>query len=596
MLTLPGIVVLIVIAFIILSLYLNIIGSGFTFTIGIIALGFAGILTPKEILAGFANEQIAVIVMLIIIADIIRKSGALDTMFRRAFDKATTYRQFLGRMTLMVASFSSFVNNTPLVAIMMPFVSEWSKKNGVSISKLLIPLSYAAILGGCITLIGTSTNLVVNSLVIDQQIIPGLEPLGIFDFTLVGFPMMVIGLVYLLLFGYKILPATKDNIQEISTNSREYIAEVRVIKKSNVEGKTIEEAGLRNLKGLFLVEIVREGGSIAPVTPKTKLLADDVLMFAGNTATISEFVTSKKGLQLAQIGMFSKKDHTEVVEVVVPYNSTLVSKSVKETNFRRKFDAAIIAVHRNGERISGKIGEVRLKAGDALLLITGEDFAKSASESSDLYLINSVKEIQSNPWYKNLAMIGGLLAAIVIASTGLVSLFISLISLIIILVLLGYASPKDIAKGVDFNLVIVIALSLALGTAMVKTGVADVISHYTFEMLAPMGIVGIFTGIFLLTNLLGSIITNKAAVAIVLPIALTLSINFGLNPKPFVLLVAFAGAASFLTPIGYQTNLMVYGPGRYTFKDFFRIGLPLTILYMIVAVLLLIWQFGIRLN
>lgn len=596
MLTIPGIIVLIVIAFIIASLYLNKIGSGFTFTIGIIILGFTGILTPKEILAGFANEQIAVIVMLLIIADIIRKSGALDNMFRRAFEGTKTYSQFLTRMTIIVAGFSSFVNNTPLVAIMMPYVSDWSKKNGISASKLLIPLSYAAILGGCATLIGTSTNLVVNSLVIDQQIIPGLEPLGIFDFTLVGATMIIVGGLYLVLFGNKLLPVTKDNIEEISANSREYIAEVRVVKKSNIEGKTIEEAGLRNLKGLFLVEIVREGDSIAPVTPKTRLLADDVLMFAGNTATISEFVTSKKGLQLAQIGMFSKKAHTEIVEVVVPYNSTLVSKSVKETNFRRKFDAAIIAIHRNGERISGKIGEVRLMAGDALLLITGEDFSKTVTDSFDLYLINNIKEFQINPWYKNFIMIGGLVAAIILASTGLVSLFITLISLIILLTVLGYASPKDIAKGVDFNLVIVIALSLALGTAMVKTGVADVVSHYTFEMLAPLGIVGIFTGIYLLTNLLGSIITNKAAVALVLPIALTLSINFGLNPKPFVLLVAFAGAASFLTPIGYQTNLMVYGPGRYTFKDYFRIGLPLTILYMIVAVLLLIWQYGIRLN
>lgn len=596
MLTFPGIIVLFVIAFIIVSLYLNKIGSGFTFTIGIIILGFAGILTPKEILAGFANEQIAVIVMLLIIADVIRKSGALDNMFRKAFEGTKTYRQFLTRMTLIVAGFSSFVNNTPLVAIMMPYVSDWSKKNGISASKLLIPLSYAAILGGCATLIGTSTNLVVNSLVIDQQIIPGLEPLGIFDFSLVGVTMIFFGGIYLIFFGNKLLPITKDNIEEISANSREYIAEVRVIKKSNIEGKTIEQAGLRNLKGLYLVEIVREGDSIAPVTPKTRLLADDVLMFAGNTATISEFVTSKKGLQLAQIGMFAKKTHTEIVEVVVPYNSTLVSKSVKETNFRRKFDAAIIAIHRNGERISGKIGEVRLMAGDALLLITGEDFSKTVTDSFDLYLINNIKEFQINPWYKNFIMIGGLVAAIVLASTGLVSLFITLISLIILLTVLGYASPKDIAKGVDFNLVIVIALSLALGTAMVKTGVADVVSHYTFEMLAPWGIVGIFAGIYLLTNLLGSIITNKAAVALVLPIALTLSINFGLNPKPFILLVAFAGAASFLTPIGYQTNLMVYGPGRYTFKDYFRIGLPLTIIYMIVAVLLLIWQYGIRLN
>jgi di/tricarboxylate transporter len=589
-------IVLLVIAFIIISLYRNIFGPGFTFTIGIITLGVAGILTPTEILSGFANEQIAVIVMLLVIGDTIKRSSVIDTVFNKVFLNATTYKHFLGRMTIMVAGFSAFLNNIPLVAIMMPYVTVWSKKNGVAPSKLLIPLSYAAILGGCATLVGTSTNLVVNSLVTDQKIIPGLEPLNIFDFSYVGVPMIIIGILYLLLFSNKLLPAHKDIIDKLSSNTREFIAEVRVSKKAQYHGKTIEEAGLRNLKGLFLVEIMRDKESIKPVTPQTRLHADDILMFAGNTDTISDFVQTNEGLQLAQVGMYSRKPRTELVEVVVSYNSTLITKTVKETAFRGRFDAAIVAIHRNGERLSGKIGEMRLKAGDVLLLITGEDFAEAIADSKEMYPINTLKEFKQQPLYKNVMLVGGTLAAIILAATGVTSLFIALIALIIVLSIIGVASPKDIARSVDFNLVMVIALSLALGTAMVKTGVADTLSEYTFELLTPFGIVGVMTGIFVLTNILGGIVTNKAAVALIFPIALTLAINLQLDPKPFILLVAFAGAASFITPIGYQTNLMIYGPGRYTFKDFFRIGLPLTVLYLIAAVGGLIWQFGLRLN
>ena len=594
--TTDAIIVLIVIVFIIVSLYRNIIGPGFTFTIGIVALGIARILTPTEILSGFANEQIAVIVMLLILGDTIKQSAIIDSTFHKVFQKATTYKQFLGRMTMMVAGFSAFLNNIPLVAIMMPYVTVWSKRNGIAPSKLLIPLSYAAILGGCATLIGTSTNLVVNSLVVDQKIIPGLEPLNIFDFSFVGVPMIIIGILYLVLFSNKLLPSRKDFAEALSDNTREYIAEVRVSEKAHYIGKTIEEAEFRNLKGLFLVEIIRGKEAIKPVTPQTKILSDDILLFAGNTDSISDLVTSREGLQLAQLGMFSKKPHTELIEVVVPYNSTLVSKTVKETSFRGKFDSAIIAIHRNGERISGKIGEVRLEAGDVLLLITGEDFARSMSETRDLYSINNIKKFKIIPLYKRVTLIGGSIAAILLAATGVTSLFISLITLLIVLSVMGIASPKDIGKSIDFNLVLVIALSLALGTAMVNTGLADWVSQNTFELLTPLGIVGVMSGIFILTNLLGAIVTNKAAVALVFPIALTLAINLNLDPKPFILLVAFAGAASFITPIGYQTNLMIHGPGRYTFKDFFKIGFPLTILYLIAAVGGLILQFGLRLN
>jgi len=588
-------IVIAVIIFLIVSLYVNKIGPGFTFMIGIAILGLTKVITPTEILAGFANEQIAVIVLLLLLGDIIRKSGILDRMFEKAFANTKSYKGFMAKMIAMVAAFSAFLNNTPLVAIMMPYVSNWSKKNNIAPSKLLIPLSYAAILGGCATLIGTSTNLVVAGMVSDQYMVQGLEPLQIFDFTFVGSIMIVLGTAYLILFGNRLLPAKKDAIDNLETQDREYIAELRIINGNEFDGKTVEEAGLRNLKGLFLVEILRGEQSIKPVKPVTRLHKNDIMLFAGETDSISEMVAAHSGLQLAQIGMYAKKAQTALIEVVVSYNSTLISKTAKEVNFRGKFDAAIVAIHRNGERVSGKLGEVKLAAGDVLLLISGQDFKQRALDTHDFYVISQLREYKKQPLYKQLVLIGGTLLAITLSALGFIKLFTAILSLVLLITLLRMVSPKDIAKGIDFNLILIIALSLALGTAMIKSGVAEVFANAAFSIFKHFGIVGVLVGIYAITNLLGSFITNKAAVALIFPVAVSMAIELGIDPKPFILTVAFAGAASFLTPIGYQTNLMVYGPGGYTFRDFFKIGLPLTVLYMIITVLGLVYQYDIKL-
>lgn len=595
MFSLEGYIVIAVLLFLVVSLYFNKIGPGFTFMIGIAILGMFRIITPAEILAGFANEQIAVVVMMLLLGDIIRKSGVLDRLFERTFAGSRSYRSFLARMMLVVAGFSAFLNNTPLVAIMMPYVSSWSKKHNIAPSKLLIPLSYAAILGGSATLIGTSTNLVVAGMVTDQFMVEGLEPLEIFDFTLVGFTMIILGFVYMMLVGHRLLPDRKHAIEAMENQNREYIAEVRIVNSNDYEGKTAEESGLLTMKGLYLMEILRKGQSIRPITPSTLLQKEDILLFAGETEVITEMVASRSGLQLAQLGMYAKKALTNVIEVVVSYNSTLISKTAREANFRAKFDAAIIAIHRNGEHISGKLGDVKLAAGDALLLVAGQDFTQHAIDSHDFYIISKIRELKKQPFYKQFVLIGGTLIAIIAAALGFVKLFTAVLALVLLVTLINMVSPKDIAKSIDFNLLLIIALSLALGTAMIKSGVAAVFADFAFGIFRPFGIVGILVGIFAITNFMGSFITNKAAVAIVFPIAVSIALELGINPKPFILTVAFAGAASFLTPVGYQTNLMVYGPGGYNFKDFFKIGLPLTIIYMIVTVLGLVYQYDISL-
>lgn len=584
-------IISIVLVFIVISLYKEIIGPAFTFFIGVIILGFFGILTPKEILSGMANEQIAVIILLLLIGNIIRKTDIIDWLFDRVFRNTSTYRGFLGRMIFVVAGFSAFLNNTPLVAIMMPYVHNWGKKNNITPSKLLIPLSYAAILGGCATLIGTSTNLIVNGMVTDQLIISGLEPLELFDFTLVGLPMIFFGSAYLILFGNKLLPSRKDVMSDFSSKAREYLVEARIKSNSKIIGKTIEEAGLRNLKGLYIVEVSRGKQILSAVSPTVVLQEGDVLVFAGDTETIAEMINSDIGLALTQVGMFSRRSHTAVLEVVVSHNSSLIAKTVRQTGFRGKYDAAILAVHRNGERISGKIGKVRLKAGDVLLLLAGDDFNIRSNDTNDFYLISRIREFKNLELYKSIILIGGLFAAITISALGVISLFMALMILMVVILALKITSPKDIPKSIDYNLAIIIVLSLALGTAMIKTGMADIIANFIISVFKPFGSIGLLFGIFLITNLLASYITNKAAAAIIFPISVTAAINLGLPTTPFILIVAFGAAANFITPIGYQTNLMVYGPGGYSFKDYMKIGFPLTIIYMFTAVFILYYYY-----
>ncbi len=378
---------------------------------------------------------------------------------------------------------------------------------------------------------------------------------------------------------------------DFSNKAREYLVEAEIRSNSKIIGKTIEEAGLRNLPGLYIVEISRGNHTLSAVSPTVILQEGDILVFAGDTETIAEMINADTGLALTQVGMFSKRSSTAVLEVVVSHNSSLIAKTIRETGFRGKYDAAILAVHRNSERISGKIGKVRLKAGDVLLLLAGDDFNKRSNDTNDFYLISRVREFKNLELYKSITLIGGLLGAIAISALGFISLFMALMILMIIIFALKIVSPKDIPKIIDYNLAIIIVLSLALGTAMIKTGMADYIANFIISVFKPFGSMGLLFGIFLITNLLASYITNKAAAAIIFPISVTAALNLGLPTIPFILIVAFGAAANFITPIGYQTNLMVYGPGGYSFKDYFKIGLPLTIIYMVTAVLILYYYY-----
>ncbi len=587
MLTFDLIIVILVVIFIITSLYLELFGPGLTFVIGIAVLGVSRVLTPKEILGGFANEQVLVIIMLLLIGDTIRRTHIAEALFGRIFAKSKSYKGFLIRMMIWVAGMSAFLNNTPLVAVMMPYVKQWSEKHKISASKLLMPLSYAAILGGCATLIGTSTNLIVNGLVVDQDIIPGLPSLNIFDFVYVGVPMIVIGIAYLYFFGHRMLPDNKADDNDVDDIHRNYLIETQVKKNSNLVGKTIGESGLRNLNGLYLVEIRRQTRVFFVVSNNLSIEAGDLLVFAGNREPIADLMDANSGLSIPEIGMLHRKKSTEVVEVVVSHNSSFIGKILKHINFRSRYDAAVISIHRNQERISGEMHGVEIKAGDVLLLYAGDQFRERIRHTNDFYLISKIKGFEKVETYKLVILIGGLLLAIFLSAFEIISLFMGLIILLLVLFLLKLTNPKDLSGSIDYNLGLIIVMALALGVAMMKSGAAPMFANFFISIFTPMGKYGILIGIFILTSILGAYITGKAAVALIFPIALSMSVKLGLDPQPFILTVAYAAAANFITPIGYQTNLMVFGPGKYSFNDFFKLGLPLTIIYMFVTVFIL---------
>ncbi len=582
--TIHSLIVILLLIFLIISLYFEIVGPALTFVIVVAVLGITRVLSPADLMAGFANEPLAVIVMLLILGDIYRRTSVLDIFFDRVFRNTKSGKHFAARLMLIVAPLSAFLNNTPLVALLMPYVHTYSQKLKTPVSKLMIPLSFAAILGGCTTLIGTSTNLIVSGLVADQNILPNLPELKIFDFTAVGLPMVFIGIIYLLTIGYKILPVQKNSIERFSDIKRNYLVEGRIKGNSSLIGKTVAEAGLGKTEGLRLCEIIRQNVRITAVPSDTILMEEDLLLFTGNTEAVADFAKTKNGLEIPSIGMFSRKKNTQVVEIVLAHNSNLIGKTLREVNFRAKYDATAIAVYRNGETKTGKIENFVLRSGDAILLLAGTYFEVRLKDTSDFFLISRIKEIQRLGVFRTVFLLVGTMAVIAFSALGLIQLFNGLLTLITSLLLLKITKPKDIVKSIDYELILIIALSLSLGSAMIKTGVAQLFANFIISVFSSMGNTGILAGIYLITTILAALITNKAAVAVVFPVSLSLAVDLQVNPMPFILVVSFAAAANFMTPIGYQTNLLIYGPGGYRFKDFLRVGTPLTLLYMFTTI------------
>lgn len=555
-----------------------------------------GIITPEEMLSGFSNASIASIILLILISAALRKNfeieAVIDSIFklgRKGKRGSLSYRSFLARMMVQVALFSSFINNTPIVAIMTPYVFNWGRRNNVSPSKLLIPLSYATIMGGMITIIGTSTTLVLNGFITDfnrtsittQASIPAQALL------MIGLAVCFTGILLLIFISGKMLPDRKNILESFNRNKREYVVETKLTDNSPLTGKTIRDAGLRSLKGVYLVEIIRKKVTISPVEPSERIYDDDVLIFAGATDSIVELLSNGRGLTLPKPADTRNEDKVNVIEAVVGSNSSLVGHTPKEMNFRKRYDAAIVAIHRNGVKLSGKIGDIKLHHGDLLLLYAGKDFKNRVDLYRDIFIVSQVKEMLRPNKKKVTSFLIVALAAIAMLIFGYFSLFTSLLIIFTIMVALKMVSLQDVKREVDLNMVAILVFSLALGQAIIKTGSGDMMAHWILDMTRDYGTTAIIISLLLITTLLTSFVTNVGAISIAFPLAYAISNNLQIDGMPFYLAIAYAASAAFLTPIGYQTNLIIYGPGGYTFRDFFKIGIPVAIVYLATVLLMI---------
>lgn len=543
----------------------------------------AGILTPAQAAEGFGNEGMLTVAVLFVVAAGIESTGAMDWVVRRVLGRPQTVLSAQIRMMVPAAGISAFLNNTPVVAMMLPIVQDWAKRIGISPSKLLMPLSWATILGGTVTIIGTSTNLVVTGLAAKRFDMS----FNIFEIAPIGLIVVGIGLAYITLLARWLLPDRRGKIAS-PENARDYSVAFQVETGSPVVGLTIEGAGLRHLPGLYLVEIERDGETIAAVSPETRLRAGDILVFVGLLESVVD-LRKIRGLSPAADDQVRKvggpASGRRLVEAVVAYNSPLAGKTVREAAFRTRYKAAIIAVHRSGERLRGKIGDIEMRFGDTLLLETQPTFLDTYRNDRSFALVSQVN--RSAPVRHDRGWIAATLLLFMVLSNalGYTNLFAAGLMCAGAMLITGCLSGSTARRALDVNVLLAIAASFSVGTALETTGAAQFLGEALVQLTAPLGKLGALGGVYLAVMLLTEMITNNAAAALLFPVAMSAAEAAGIEARPMCYIVMFAASASFMTPIGYQTNLMVFGPGGYRFGDFIRFGAPLQLLLACTTIL-----------
>lgn len=551
-------------------------------------LSISGILDPAEAFAGFSNPGVITVVVMFILAAGIHTSGGVDLLVNRVLGRPNTPRSALARFVFPVMGLSAFLNNTPLVATMIPALTAWSRRIGIAPGKLMIPLSYAAILGGTITLVGTSTNLVVDGLYQSQT---GNPSLGLFSIAIVGLPVAVLGGLFIVLFMHRWLP--EGNSKTLFANMREFTLEVAIAHGGPLVGKTVEEAGLRHLKQVYLVEIERDGNIVTAVPSEETLRGGDRLIFAGETEAISELLRIHGIVPSAENPdakvMEQNRAERCLVEAVVSPHCSSVGQTIRDARFREQYGAVVLAVAREGERVKGNLSTIRLKAGDTLLLEARPAFVTRQRYNKDFLLINDLQK--ETPRHERALLAWGILFSVMAAAAlGLTSMLNAALIGAVLMLVTGCISMSQAQRSMDMQTILTIAASFALGAALEKTGVAAVLADYIvqFSHGSPWLMLLLM---YLVVSLLTEVITNNAAAVVMVPIALAMAQQAGINPEPFILGIMMAASASFATPIGYQTNLMVYGPGGYKFADFLRVGVPMNLCVGIITCSVLIWVY-----
>lgn len=584
-----AVLTLLVVFCVLLSLAITRIPADLILMAALSFLVISGILSPVEALAGFANQGVITIATLYVVAAGLKETGAVQWVASRLLGQPKSVRGAQIRMLLPTGVLSAFMNNTTVVAMFIPTIQDWSQRLQIPASKLLLPLSYATILGGTCTLIGTSTNLVVDGLLQSKT---GTH-LGLFELAWVGVPLMLVGIGFMVLFADKLLP-NRGGVKEQLELVREYGVEVEVEAAGPLVGKTISQAGLRHLTFGYLAEIDRHGRLITVVEPGRTLQSGDKLYFIGAPECANE-LRRIQGLKPAygSIHKLEVENHQRcLVEVVIASEFPALNKTVRESRFRTRFNAVILSVSREGNRISGKLGDIILRVGDTLLLEASHQFVEQYRFRRDFLLVSALNDSTPPDFRKAPLALSILLLMVLVSALGLLPLMEAAFLSAGAMLVTRCVTASKARRYIDLPVLVVIAASFSLGSAMTLTGAAKSIAELLIisDQISPWMALAL---IYLLTAVFTEVITNNAAAVLMFPIAMAVAESLGVSYLPFVIAIMFAASASFITPLGYQTNMMVYGPGRYKFSDYMRLGVPLSFISGLVTVLIMpfVWVF-----
>ena len=572
---------LIVVAAMLAALVLDLV-SPVTAVVGsMIVLLLAGVINTEQAFAGFSNPAPITVAALYVLARAVEVTGALDVVVGTVLGsdpERLSVRRQVARLVAPVAGASAFLNNTPIVAMAAPQVAAWARQRGRSASPLLMPLSFGAILGGLLTSIGTSTNLVVSGLLVEA----GRPELGLFEISRAGLPVAALGLALVIIAAPVVLRGRGNPPQDVPETMREFSVAMAVEVSGPLDGVSVEQAGLRHLQGVYLVSIDREDRVIAPVAPDTLLAGKDVLRFVGKVDQVVD-LQRMRGLTSTEAPLLDGLGRQAFFEVVLGAESRMVGQTLKDIGFRSRYEAVVVAVHRAGQRVNAKFGEFPLRAGDTLLVLADPGFRERWRESGDFLVVARLGGTPPGRGRHAKRVLALTAALVLVAGSGLLPILQAALLVALLLVATGVLSVREARDAVDLNVILVIAAAFGVGAAVEATGLADSGARILVQLFAPFGALGALAGVLVATVVMTEMITNNAAAVLMFPVALSTAAAVGADGRPFAIAVAVAASASFLTPIGYQTNTMVYGLGGYRFSDYIRLGAPLTFTVLVVS-------------
>jgi di/tricarboxylate transporter len=584
-------ITLVVIAAVLVTLVRGTVSPSVVVFGGAVAVLVLGVIEPEEAFSGFSNSAPITVAALYVLAAGIEKTGALTPVMQHTLGERGWYRRPLIRTLVPTVGASAFLNNTPIVAMLIPQVTTWASRRGVSVSKLLMPVSFAAILGGLVTVIGTSTNLVVSGQMRSLE----LREIGFFEIGKLGLPVALLGLVAVVLLAPRMLPDRRSARTEMEEEGRRFSAEMIVEAGGPVDGKTVEEARLRGLSGLFLASVGRGDTTIAPVRPDTVLRGGNRLHFVGPVEKVVD-LQEIRGLRSAALEHVLDLEEPSVryFEAVVGSRSPLVGRTLKGMGFRSTYQAAVLGIHRAGHLLRGGLGSEQIRVGDTLILVSDPGFKERWRDRADFLLVAALDGAPPVASTRAWIPVGLLVAVVGLAATGVVPILEGSLVAAILLVATRVLSPLEARRAIDIEVIVVIASAFGLAAAMQASGLAATIATGLIDVFGGLGERGVLLGLVLATMILTELVTNNAAALLMLPIAVSAAAETGVDPRGAAIAVAVAASASFLSPIGYQTNMMVYGPGGYRFSDYARLGWVLSLIVLSATVTLtpLLWPAG----